>query len=199
MAAGEISLDPVAATLEFCLKSTLSALLLGWLMLIVPVVAQSPSLDPQNTLVIELKTGKVLIALRPDLAPGHVARVKELAQEKFYDGLVFHRVIVDFMAQTGDPTGTGRGGSGRARLPAEFSSTPFERGTIGAARGPDPNSADSQFFICLKQSPHLDGGYTVWGRVVDGMQHVDLIAVGQPPLDPDRMLKVYLLADAAKQ
>ena len=180
------------------MKTTVVALLLGLFALMTPVTAQAPRLDPQNTLVIELKTGKVLIALRPDLAPGHVERVKELAREGFYNGLVFHRVIVDFMAQTGDPTGTGRGGSGRARLPAEFSSTPFERGTIGAARGPDPNSADSQFFICLQSSPHLDRGYTVWGRVVDGMQHVDLIAVGQPPPEPDRMLKVYLLADAGK-
>lgn len=164
-----------------------------------PAHAQGTAADPQNTLVIELKTGKVLIRLRPDLAPKHIARVKELAQAGFYDGIVFHRVIAGFMAQTGDPTGTGRGGSGRSRLPAEFNATAFGRGTVGAARGPDPNSADSQFFICLDAAPHLNGDYTAWGQVIEGMDHVDRIAKGQPPANPDRMLKVYLLADAGKR
>ncbi len=160
--------------------------------------AQAPKADPQNTLVIELKTGKVLIALRPDLAPKHVERVKRLAKEGFYNGIKFHRVIVGFMAQTGDPTGTGTGGSKYGNLPAEFTPTPFERGTIGAARTNDPNTANSQFFITFTHVPHLNGQYTVWGRVIDGMQHVDQIAKGEPPPKPDVMQKVYLLVDAPK-
>ncbi len=161
--------------------------------------AQTPPATPDNLLVIELKTGAVTIQLRPDLAPRHVERVKELARKGFYNGLVFHRVIDGFMAQTGDPTGTGRGGSGLPRLPAEFTPTQFERGAVGAARGPDPNSADSQFFIIYKHSPHLNGDYTYWGRVIDGMHHVDRITRGEPPANPDKMLRVYLKADASKQ
>ena len=167
------------------------------------VEAQAPApaakaLDPENTLVIELKSGKVTIQLRPDLAPKHVERVKQLARDKFYDGIVFHRVIDGFMAQTGDPTGTGTGGSKLGKLKAEFTPTPFERGTVGAARSASPDSADSQFFICFTHTPFLNGQYTVWGKVVDGMQHVDQIAKGEPPASPDKMLKVYVLADAAK-
>lgn len=167
------------------------------------VEAQAPApaakaLDPENTLVIELKSGKVTIQLRPDLAPKHVERVKQLARDKFYDGIVFHRVIAGFMAQTGDPTGTGTGGSKLGKLKAEFTPTPFERGTVGAARSASPDSADSQFFICFTHTPFLNGQYTVWGKVVDGMQHVDQIAKGEPPASPDKMLKVYVLADAAK-
>lgn len=164
---------------------------------VAPAYAQAPPADPANTLVIELKTGKVLIQLRPDLAPKHVERVKQLAKKGFYDGIVFHRVIDGFMAQTGDPTGTGTGGSGQAKLPAEFSATPFVRGVIGAARTSDPNSADSQFFIVLKDSAHLNRQYTVWGQVIgDGMTHVDQIKRGEPVQNPDKMLKVYLQSDA---
>jgi peptidylprolyl isomerase len=160
--------------------------------------AQAPKADPENTLVVELKTGRVLIQLRPDLAPKHVARVKQLAKEGFYNNIKFHRVIAGFMAQTGDPTGTGTGGSKLGNLRAEFTPTPFERGTIGAARTQDPNSANSQFFICFTHVPHLNGQYTVWGKVIEGMQYVDQIAKGEPPANPDVMQKVYLLADAKK-
>lgn len=153
--------------------------------------------SPEDTLVLELATGKVVIEMMPDVAPAHVARIKELAQAGFYDGIVFHRVIPGFMAQTGDPTGTGTGGSGRGKLKAEFSRTPFERGTIGMARTNDPNSADSQWFISFRPTLHLNGQYTVWGRVVEGMELVDKIAPGEPPRNPDRMVKVRVAADAA--
>ena len=145
-------------------------------------------------LQIELESGTVLIRLRPDLAPAHVARVSELADAGFYDGIVFHRVIPGFMAQTGDPTGTGRGGSGQ-NLAAEFSNETFRRGTVGMARAQDPDSADSQFFICFDDASFLDGQYTVFGEVIEGMQHVDAIRAGDPArngvvADPDRMLRV---------
>ena len=152
--------------------------------------------EPENTLYMDLEDGRVVIELRPDLAPKHVARIKELIREGFYDGIIFHRVIPDFMAQTGDPTGTGRGGSDKPDLPAEFSSAPFERGTLGMARTSDPNSANSQFFINLAPTPHLDGQYTVWGQVVEGMDHVDQIAQGEPPANPDRIVKMSVAADA---
>ena len=147
-----------------------------------------------DTLVIETKTGNVVIKLRPDLAPKHVERVKQLAKEAFYDGLKFHRVIPGFMAQTGDPKGTGEGGSNYADLPAEFSQEPYKRGSVGAARTQDPNSANSQFFICYTDTgcSGLNGQYTVWGQVVDGMENVDKIAPGEPPPIPDTMKKVYL-------
>ncbi|HUJ38481.1 MAG TPA: peptidylprolyl isomerase [Hyphomicrobium sp.] len=147
-----------------------------------------------DLLVIETKTGDVVIKLRPDLAPKHVERVKQLAREGFYDGLKFHRVIPDFMAQTGDPKGTGEGGSNYADLPAEFSQEPYKRGTVGAARTQDPNSANSQFFICFNDSgcAGLTGQYTVWGQVLEGMENVDKIAPGEPPPIPDTMKKVYL-------
>ncbi|MCK5549419.1 MAG: peptidylprolyl isomerase, partial [Hyphomicrobiaceae bacterium] len=154
--------------------------------------------DPGNLLVIELKDGPVIVRLRPDLAPKHVERVKQLAKEGFYDGIKFHRVIDGFMAQTGDPTGTGTGGSNYADLPAEFSQEPFKRGTLGAARTADPDSANSQFFICFNDTgcSGLTGQYTVWGQVIDGMEHVDSIAKGEPPPIPDVMQKVYVKADA---
>jgi peptidylprolyl isomerase len=148
--------------------------------------------DPTNTVIMELKTGKVTIRLRPDLAPKHVERFKMLVNEGFYNGLKFHRVIPGFMAQTGDPQGTGAGGSKYPDLPAEFSATAFERGTLGAARTGDPNSANSQFFICFTHAPHLNGQYTVFGQVVDGMQHVDQIAKGEPPPKPDTIVKMYM-------
>jgi peptidylprolyl isomerase len=161
-------------------------------------VALGQTPDPQNTLVIELKTGKVLVKLRPDLAPKHVARTKQLAKMGFYNGLKFHRVIDGFMAQTGDPKGTGTGGSDLPDLPAEFSREAYKRGSIGAARTQDPNSANSQFFICYEGCGPLTGKYTIWGEVVEGMEHVDKIARGEPPPRPDVMVKVYLLADARK-
>jgi peptidylprolyl isomerase len=153
-----------------------------------------------NVLVLELKSGKVLIKLRPDLAPKHVERVKQLAKEGFYDGVKFHRVIYGFMAQTGDPTGTGTGGSNYADLPAEFSQQPYKRGTVGAARTADPNSANSQFFICFDDTgcSSLSGQYTVFGEVIEGMENVDKIAPGEPPPIPDMMEKVYLKSDAPK-
>ncbi len=158
--------------------------------------AQPSGNDPSNTLILELKTGKVTIRLRPDLAPKHVERVKTLAKQGFYNGLTFHRVIPGFMAQTGDPKGDGTGGSSLPDVPAEFTPTAFERGTVGAARSNDPNSANSQFFICFKHSPFLNSQYTVWGNVVDGMQFVDTIAKGEPPAVPDKIVKMYLASDA---
>ncbi len=158
--------------------------------------------DPENTIIMELKTGKVTIRLRPDLAPKHVERVKTLTREGFYNGVVFHRVIAGFMAQTGDPTGTGSGGSKYPDLPAEFTPTPFERGTIGAARTANPDSANSQFFICFTHTPHLNGQYTVWGQVIEGMQHIDNVKKGQPGSgavsNPDKIVKMYVMADAKK-
>jgi peptidylprolyl isomerase len=159
-------------------------------------VAQAQAPDPKNTLVIELKTGPVLIRLRPDLAPKHVERVKLLAKEGFYNNLKFHRVIDGFMAQTGDPQGTGAGGSNYPDLPAEFTREVYKRGSVGAARTPDPNSANSQFFICFGDGCRgLTGQYTLWGEVIQGMENVDKIAQGEPPPKPDVMQKVYLLAD----
>ena len=159
--------------------------------------AAAPKADPANTLVIELKTGNVVIGLRPDLAPKHVERVKQLAKEGFYNGLKFHRVITGFMAQTGDPKGTGSGGSKYPDVPAEFTQEPYVRGTIGAARTQNPNSANSQFFICFTDQgcASLRGQYTVWGKVTEGMDKVDQIARGEPPSAPDVMQKVYILAD----
>ena len=171
---------------------------LGALMLSAPAaLAQAPKADPANTLVIELKSGRVLVELRPDIAPKHVERVKALAKQGFYNGLKFHRVINGFMAQTGDPKGTGAGGSSLPDLPAEFTPEPYRRGTIGAARTQNPNSANSQFFICFNDMGcrGLTGQYTVWGQVTEGMDLVDLIARGEPPAAPDVMQKVYVLAD----
>ena len=152
------------------------------------------SLDPENTLWMDLAGGRVVIRLRPDLAPNHVARIKELATEGFYDGIVFHRVIEGFMAQSGDPTGTGRGGSGKT-LVAEFSREPFVRGTVGMARSSNPHSGDSQFFIMFQPNPGLNGQYTVWGRVASGMAFVDRIARGEPPRVPDRIIRLRVAAD----
>jgi peptidylprolyl isomerase len=151
--------------------------------------------DLDNTLYLELDDGRVVIELRPDLAPAHVARIKELVREGFYDGIVFHRVIPSFMAQSGDPTGTGRGGSDKPDLPAEFSNEPFVRGTLGMARTSDPNSANSQFFITFVETPHLNGQYTVWGQVVEGMEYVDQIEKGEPPANPDRIVRMRVASD----
>jgi peptidylprolyl isomerase len=156
--------------------------------------------SPENTLYLDLKDGRVVIELRPDLAPKHVERVKKLVREGFYNGLTFHRVIEGFMAQTGDPAGDGTGGSKYPDVPAEFTSTPFARGTVGAARAADPNSANSQFFICFQEAPHLNGQYTVWGQVVEGMQFVDRIKKGNrldgTVLGPDKIVKMELASDA---
>jgi peptidylprolyl isomerase len=159
-----------------------------------PALAAAP-LD--NVVLLDLKDGRVTILLRPDLAPKHVARVKQLVREHFYDGIIFHRVIPGFMAQTGDPTGTGTGGSKYPDLPAEFSKTAkFERGTIGAARSSDPNSANSQFFIDFAPAPSLNGQYTIWGQVIGGMDAVDKVAPGEPPAKPDKIIKMQVAADA---
>ena len=152
--------------------------------------------DPENTLILNITHGEVVIELLPDAAPNHVARIKELARESFYDGIVFHRVIDGFMAQTGDPTGTGMGGSGK-NLAAEFNDVPHQRGTCSMARAQSPDSADSQFFICFDSSPFLDGQYTVWGQVISGMDYVDQIKRGEPVDDPDQIVSMCVAADAA--
>jgi cyclophilin family peptidyl-prolyl cis-trans isomerase len=151
--------------------------------------------DPENTLILDTTHGTVTIALRPDLAPTHCARIKELAREGFYDGVVFHRVIDGFMAQTGDPTGTGMGGSGQ-KLKAEFSDAPHKRGVTSMARAQSPDSGDSQFFICFDDVSFLDGQYTVWGEVIEGMEHVDKIKRGEPVQDPDQIVSMKVAADA---
>lgn len=150
--------------------------------------------DMENTLYMDLTHGRVVIELRPDLAPKHVARIKELAREGFYDGIVFHRVIDGFMAQGGDPTGTGTGGSGK-KLPAEFSAEPHVRGVCSMARSQDPNSGDSQFFIVFDDARFLDKQYTVWGKVTSGMEFVDKIKRGEPVRDPDRIQSMRVAAD----
>ena len=154
-------------------------------------------LDPENTLIMEIPHGRVVISLRPDVAPGHVAHIKELVREGFYDGTPFHRVIDGFMAQGGDPTGTGTGGSKKPNLKAEFSDVPHKRGTASMARSQNPNSANSQFFLCFADCAFLDGQYTVWGEVVEGMDAVDKIKRGEPVSNPDRITKMQVMADAS--
>ena len=150
--------------------------------------------DELNTLVLNLDSGgDVVIRLRPDLAPGHVARIRELVEEGFYDGVVFHRVIAGFMAQGGDPTGTGMGGSDKPDLKAEFSREPHVRGTASMARSQNPNSANSQFFICFDDARFLDNQYTVWGEVTEGMEHVDALPKGEPPREPGKIVKASSL------
>jgi cyclophilin family peptidyl-prolyl cis-trans isomerase len=153
--------------------------------------------DPENTIVMETTKGKVVIELLPDLAPNHVARVKELARENFYDGIVFHRVIDGFMAQTGDPTGTGMGGSDKPDLKAEFSNMSHVRGTCSMARSQNPNSANSQFFICFDDAPWLNKQYSVWGQVIEGMDAIDQIKKGEPVRDPDSIVTMRVAADIA--
>jgi peptidylprolyl isomerase len=158
--------------------------------------------DTENTLIMDLKSGPVVIALRPDLAPGHVERIKALTRKGFYDGVVFHRVIPDFMAQTGDPTGTGSGGSDLPDLKAEFSNEKHKRGTVSAARTNNPNSANSQFFICFGDAPWLDRQYSIWGQVIEGMEHIDAIKKGGEHNNgaisgaPDKILKLRVEADS---
>ncbi|MBX3479541.1 MAG: peptidylprolyl isomerase [Caulobacter sp.] len=151
--------------------------------------------DAENTLILTLDTGPVTIRLRPDLAPGHVERIKELAREGFYDGVVFHRVIPGFMAQGGDPTGSGMGGSKKPDLKAEFSREPHLRGVCSMARSSNPNSANSQFFICFDDATFLDGQYTVWGEVTDGMDAVDALPKGEPPREPGKIVTARVAAD----
>jgi peptidylprolyl isomerase len=150
---------------------------------------------PEDTLIIETTKGTVTVEMRPDLAPQHVARIKELARQHFYDGVPFHRVIEGFMAQTGDPTGTGTGGSGK-KLKAEFNAEPHTRGAVSMARAQSPDSADSQFFIVFDDATFLDKKYTVWGRVIGGMENVDKIKRGEPPSSPDKILSVRVASDA---
>nr|WP_244444230.1 peptidylprolyl isomerase [Lutibaculum baratangense] len=156
--------------------------------------------DPENTLLMQLESGTVTIQLRPDLAPNHAERLKELTRDGFYDGVVFHRVIDGFMAQTGDPTGTGMGGSDLPDLEAEFSDAPFERGTVGMARSQSPNSANSQFFVMFDSAQHLNGQYTVVGEVIDGMEHIDAIKKGGGAngmvQDPDKIVEMTVEAEA---
>ncbi len=157
----------------------------------------------EDTIYMDIKFGRVVIAMRPDLAPKHVAQIKRLARKGFYDGTVFHRVIDGFMVQGGDPGGDGTGGSG-TNLPAEFSSEKHVRGTTSMARAQDPNSADSQFFLMLGTSTHLDGKYTIWGKIVSGMEHVDRIKKGDPRrngtvVNPDRIIKMSVAADVEKR
>ena len=150
--------------------------------------------DPENTLIMDMTHGRVVIELRPDLAPKHVERIKKLVRENFYDGIVFHRVIDGFMAQTGCPDGTGMGGSGK-KLKAEFNTEPHVRGTVSMARAQSPDSGDSQFFICFDDARFLDRQYTVWGKVSDGMENVDKIKRGEPVRDPDQIVSMKVMAD----
>jgi len=151
----------------------------------------------ENILYIDIEAGRIEILMRPDVAPNHVARIKELARQGFYEGVIFHRVIPGFMAQGGDPTGTGTSGSGQ-NLKAEFSRLPHLRGTVSMARAETDDSADSQFFIVLDRTPFLDDKYTVWGRVIKGMEFVEMIAPGEPPANPTKILKVQVAADVDK-
>ena len=180
----------------------LMAALAATLGLALCMATTAPAADLENTLYLDLTYGRVVIEMRPDLAPNHVKRIKELVRKHFYDGIVFHRVIAGFMAQTGDPTGTGSGGSGQ-NLKAEFSSEHHVRGTLSMARANDPDSADSQFFICLADAPWLDGQYTIWGKVVAGMEFVDQIHKGPeadngavPEGERDKIVKLQVAADA---
>lgn len=150
--------------------------------------------SPEDTLILETSKGNVVVEMRPDLAPSHVARIKELVRQGFYDGVPFHRVIEGFMAQTGDPTGTGTGGSGQ-KLAAEFNAEPHTRGAVSMARAQSPDSADSQFFICFDDATFLDRKYTVWGRVAEGMENVDQINRGEPPANPDKIVSAKIAAD----
>jgi len=151
--------------------------------------------DLENTLYLDLEKGRVVIEMLPDVAPGHVSHIKELAREGFYDGVVFHRVIEGFMAQGGDPTGTGMGGSKKPNLKAEFNATKHVRGTCSMARSANPDSANSQFFICFEAAPFLDRQYTVWGQVTSGMEFVDQLKRGEPVQNPDKIVKMTVAAD----
>ncbi|MAR55665.1 MAG: peptidylprolyl isomerase [Rickettsiales bacterium] len=177
-------------------------LLIGGLMTDAQAVTLPEGKDPENLLVMELKDGPVIIEMLPEKAPTHVARIKELTREGFYDGVVFHRVIDGFMAQTGDPTGTGTGGSGK-KLKAEFNDVKHKKGTVSMARAASPDSADSQFFIVFEAAPHLNGQYTAWGQVISGMEYVDAIKKGDSydngsVTDPDKVISMKVGSDIAK-
>ncbi len=159
-------------------------------------LAQPANVDLENVIYLDTRFGRVAIKLRPDLAPKHVARIKKLTREGFYNGVKFHRVIDGFMAQTGDPTGTGTGGSKYPDVEAEFSQVPFKRGTVGGARSSDPNSFNSQFFIMFDENSGLNGQYTVFGQVIAGMEHIDKLNKGEPPAFPDTIVKMEVAADA---
>jgi len=179
------------------LRSVVAALLL-----VLTISVSSRAADLENTIYLDIAAGRVVIEMRPDLAPKHVARIKELVRRGFYDGLLFHRVIPGFMAQTGDPLGDGSGGTGH-RLKGEFSNEPFVRGVVGMARANDPDSGDSQFFIMTGAKPSLDHQYTVWGKVVSGMDYVDKIKAGSPDDDgkvdaPDHIIRMQIAADVEK-
>ncbi|GMV62171.1 MAG: hypothetical protein AMXMBFR74_13400 [Parvibaculum sp.] len=164
---------------------------------LVGLAGKAFALDPENTIYLDLKDGRVVIELLPEIAPEHVNRIKELSREGFYDGLLFHRVLPGFMAQTGDPTATGMGGSFKDDLRAEFTNKEsFTRGAVGMARSSSPNSANSQFFIVFDDASFLDGQYTLFGRVVEGMDYVDNITPGEPPSNPDKIVKMQVAADA---
>jgi peptidylprolyl isomerase len=182
------------------MKAFVLALSLG-LLAVAPVAAQTGAADPANTVYLQTKDGRIVIRLRPDLAPKHVEQIKALTRRGFYDGIVFHRVIPGFMAQTGDPTGTGSGGSDLPDIPAEFSQEPFRRGSIGMARSQSPNSANSQFFICYEGCGPLTGQYTLFGEVVSGMEVADRIKKGSVAnngavTNPDKILRMQLAGDA---
>ncbi|MEG9862295.1 MAG: peptidylprolyl isomerase [Parvularculales bacterium] len=180
-------------TLKTMFPKITSLILLGAVVLWTPAIAAP---DEKNMIYLDLKDGRVVIELLEDKAPEHVKRIKQLAHEGFYDGIVFHRVIDGFMAQTGDPTGTGMGGSTYPDLKAEFNDESFTRGTIGMARSSNPDSANSQFFIVFGDAGFLDSQYTLWGRVIEGMEHVDAIKRGEPPSDPDTIIRMQVVADA---
>ena len=175
---------------------------LGFALATLALGGMAMAADTENTLYMDVPSGRVVIEMRPDLAPNHVAQIKELTRRGFYDGVPFHRVIDGFMAQTGDPTGTGTGGSGR-KVKAEFSNEKHVRGTVSMARAQDPNSADSQFFIVYAPAPFLDGQYTIWGNVVSGMEHIDKIKKGDQARNgmvgnPDKITRMQVAADADK-
>jgi peptidylprolyl isomerase len=179
-----------------------AAFIIGGFMTTAQAVTLPGGKDPENLLIMELKDGPVIIELLPEKAPNHVARIKELTREGFYDGVVFHRVIDGFMAQTGDPTGTGTGGSGK-KIKAEFNDVKHKRGTVSMARAASPDSADSQFFIVFEAAPHLNGQYTAWGQVISGMEYVDAIKKGDSfsngsVSDPDKVISMKVGADLAQ-
>ena len=183
------------------MKIVLASALLAFGLALAPASAQQAKSDPQNTIHLDTKDGRISIRLRPDLAPKHVAQVKALTQRGFYDGIVFHRVIPGFMAQTGDPTGTGTGKSDLPNIPAEFTKEPFKRGSVGMARSSEPNSANSQFFICYEGCGSLTGQYTLLGEVVSGMDVADKIKKGDPARNgqvtsPDKIVKMQVAADS---
>jgi peptidylprolyl isomerase len=183
------------------MKRIFAVLALAGAMTATAAMAQQPAADPQNTVHLDTKDGRITIRLRPDLAPKHVAQIKTLTKQGFYDGVPFHRVIGGFMAQTGDPTGTGTGRSDLPNIPAEFTNTQFKRGSVGMARSQNPDSANSQFFICYEGCGPLTGQYTLFGEVVSGMDVVDKIKKGDPAANgmvrnPDKIVKMQLAADA---